>query len=550
MTARSTTALRDAVDRLVDAGTDAGLTADVVREEASVLAAAVTESGGGSAAADWLRAFERERTTEFFAAAAAGRRWRTAPTDTLVALRLVGSGKIEQQRSRAYADALAEVAAAAAVELGTPTSLVAQAAYEVAAAQRGAPVAPSLPAAAAGAASGPVGSGQSDPSPLDLRGLLPQPSLNRGLDGLPAVGEILDALRGGAPVPGTPAAGAPAAGTPAAAGAAAGDAETATAVEAEAEEADELPTLAELMTTLDDLVGLDRAKSQVKRQVEMLRIEKLRTEAGLTRPTMTRHLVFVGNPGTGKTTVARLVSGIYRALGLLTKGHLVEVDRSELVAGYLGQTAARTSEVVASALGGVLFIDEAYSLSQGVNGPDAYGAEAVNTLVKDMEDHRDDLVVIVAGYPGPMKDFIETNPGLESRFSTTISFEDYTDAELRAIFTLMADGADFAPTPECLDRVEEITSVQPRHSGFGNGRYVRNLLDAAIARHAWRLRDVEAPTIEELRELLPQDLVDPSGQDIDDTLALLAPDGEDDAVTEVPDDPEPDPAATTEESSR
>ena len=139
--------------------------------------------------------------------------------------------------------------------------------------------------------------------------------------------------------------------------------------------------------------------------------------------------MFLGNPGTGKTTVARLVAGIYRALGLLTKGHLVEVDRSELVAGYLGQTAVKTSEVVATALGGVLFVDEAYGLAE-----DQYGAEAVNTLVKDMEDHRDDLVVIVAGYPGPMATFLATNPGLESRFSTTVEFDDYTDAELREIF--------------------------------------------------------------------------------------------------------------------
>ena len=154
---------------------------------------------------------------------------------------------------------------------------------------------------------------------------------------------------------------------------------------------------------------------------------------GLKSTTITRHLVFTGNPGTGKTTVARLVCGIYAALGLLSKGHLVEVDRSELVAGYLGQTAVKTSEVVAKALGGVLFIDEAYSLTG-----DQYGTEAVDTLVKEMEDHRDDLVVVVAGYPEPMADFVATNPGLASRFRTTIDFADYSDDELVAIFARMA----------------------------------------------------------------------------------------------------------------
>ena len=257
----------------------------------------------------------------------------------------------------------------------------------------------------------------------------------------------------------------------------------------------------ELLAELDALIGLERVKREIHRQVAILKVQRLRDKAGMKKPTITRHLVFTGNPGTGKTTVARLVSGIYASLDLLTRGQLIEVDRNELVAGYLGQTAVKTADVVAKAAGGVLFIDEAYSLTG-----DQYGTEAVDTLVKEMEDRRDDLVVIVAGYPAPMEAFVAANPGLASRFRTTIEFDDYTNDELVKILTLLADGSDYELTAEALAHFRELLAVTARGSTFGNGRFSRNTLEAAIGAHAWRLRDVAAPSTDQLRQILPQDL--------------------------------------------
>ncbi|HEX6573910.1 MAG TPA: AAA family ATPase [Gemmatimonadaceae bacterium] len=265
------------------------------------------------------------------------------------------------------------------------------------------------------------------------------------------------------------------------------------------------PTVDELLAKLDKLVGLTSVKSEIHTLVNVARIREMRKKEGLKTPASSYHMVFVGPPGTGKTTVARLLSQIFQALGLLTKGHLVEVDRTELVAGFVGQTAIKTDACVKQALGGVLFIDEAYSLAAG--GDQDFGREAIETLIKLMEDNRDDLVVIAAGYRDRMHDFIESNPGLRSRFTRFIDFPDYTPDELTMIFTRLAQEEGYKLDSGVLDLVRRRMSdaYNTRTDTFGNGRMVRNLFEQSLTRQANRLA-VANPSRDDLCTLVQKDI--------------------------------------------
>lgn len=247
------------------------------------------------------------------------------------------------------------------------------------------------------------------------------------------------------------------------------------------------PAEPDAIDELNNLIGLFSVKEQINTLTNYIKIQQIRKKQGLKVPPVSYHCVFTGNPGTGKTTVARIVSKIYKELGIIEKGHLVETDRSGLVAEYIGQTAVKTNKIIDSALDGVLFIDEAYSLVDG--GSNDYGKEAISTLLKRMEDDRDRLVVILAGYTADMKRFIDSNPGLQSRFNRYIEFPDYTADELYQIFSFNTEKFQYTMTDEAITVLNAAleNAVANKNKNFGNGRFVRNLFEKVVENHANRL---------------------------------------------------------------
>lgn len=270
--------------------------------------------------------------------------------------------------------------------------------------------------------------------------------------------------------------------------------------------ADDTRTLQDLLDELNALVGLEKVKSKVQDLIVYQKIQKMRREQNLHSAKNTLHLAFTGNPGTGKTTVARIVGRIYKQIGLLSRGHFVEVSRTDLIAGYQGQTALKVKKVIEQAKGGVLFIDEAYSITEN-DHTDSYGRECLTELTKALEDYREDLVVIVAGYTEPMNQFFESNPGLKSRFNTFIEFDDYSSNELDEILVSMCKNNDYILTDEVKKKIhfyfEQQTSSKDK--SFSNGRLVRNLFDDLVMNHARRVINVENPGREELSTIKVED---------------------------------------------
>ncbi|MBQ3815599.1 MAG: AAA family ATPase, partial [Clostridia bacterium] len=282
----------------------------------------------------------------------------------------------------------------------------------------------------------------------------------------------------------------------------------------------------DLRAELDSYIGLTEVKREVKNLINMATVYKLRRDHDLPTADMSLHMVFSGNPGTGKTMIARFMARVYHSLGLLSKGKLIEVDRSGLVAGYIGQTAIKTAKVCESAYGSVLFIDEAYALTS--RSENDFGFEAVDTLLKNMEDHRDDLVVIVAGYTELMEEFVNSNPGLRSRFNKYVNFADYTAEEMTGIFRLNCKKAYYVLDEDAEKEVSDYFTAAAEEAGeFGNARGVRNTFEKILTEQANRIAEMETITREELMRIT-----------LADVKAALYPD----APTEEPEEPDGEPA--------